>query len=62
MKLEGSSHVVQSYAGSFCSIFFICITFLYAIQKFVVLIEKKDVDVLSTTLDSFYDENFVFSY
>ena len=27
-----------------------------------MLIEKKDVDVLSTTLDSFYDEFFVFGY
>ena len=62
MKLEGGTHVVQSYAGSLCSILFICITLLYAVQKMVVLVEKKDIDVLSTTLDSFYDEHYVFSY
>ena len=62
MKLEGGSHIVQSYAGSLCTILILCISGLYAVQKLFVLIEKKDVDVLSTTLDSFYDENFVFSY
>ena len=62
MKLEGETHVVQSYGGSCCSLLIMCITVLYAMQKFNVLLEKKDIDVLSTTLDSYYDENFVFSY
>ena len=62
MKLDGRTQFVRSYAGSLCSILILLVTALYGFQKLVVLIEKKDVSVLSTTLDSFYDENFVFAY
>ena len=62
MKLEGGTHVVQSYTGSVCSILLVLITSVYAIQKILVLYEKKDVDVVLTAVDSFYDMNFVFNY
>ena len=62
MKLEDESHVLHSYAGSLCTLLMFCVTILYALQKFIVLVERKDVDVLSTTLDSFFDEHHIFNY
>ena len=35
---------------------------MYAVQKFDVIISKKDVDILSSMRDSWFDENFKFTY
>ena len=62
MNLDGDSNVVQTYVGSLCSILILAISFIYAFQKLLVLIGKKDVTVLSTTIDSMYDDSFIFDY
>lgn len=62
MKLDGETDVLQTYSGSLCTLLILAVSVLYTVQKSFVLIERKDVDVLSTTLDSFFDENYVFNY
>ena len=51
-----------SYGGAICSIFLNIVVLLYAYQKVDVLINKKDVDVLSTVNDLHFSPDDVFSY
>ena len=61
-KLEGDETVIQSYFGSICSVLIAVMTILYALQKLDVIISKKDVDILSTVKEGFFDQDYVFSY
>ena len=61
MKLKDGEDVVQTWMGSFCSIFLMAVIILYTIQKVDVLMEKKDVDILTSLNDSYLDSNFIFS-
>ena len=38
------------------------VTILYALQKMDVIISKKDVDILSTVKEGFFDDDYVFSH
>ena len=62
MSLENGNDKVNSYMGSICSLFLFMLICLYGYQKMDVLVAKKDVDMLSATLDYFYEEDFVFHY
>ena len=48
---------VRTIMGTFCSLFLLLITLAYAYQKLDVLLQKKDVDVLSTTKDMFWTDD-----
>ena len=54
MKLDASSDDVRTYTGSLCSLLLAFIVLMYTYLKFDVLINKKDVDILSTINDNFY--------
>ena len=61
-KLNGDNTVVQSYVGSVCTLMIFLVTILYALQKMDVIISKKDVDILSTVKEGFFDDDYVFSH
>ena len=48
--------------GSFFSILIVVVTIGYVYQKMDVLVNRKDVDILSTIRDSYYDHNHQFNY
>ena len=61
MKLKDGEDVVQTWMGSLCSIFLMAVICVYTIQKIDVLMEKKDVDILTALNDSYLDSDFIFS-
>mmetsp|Transcript_9947 Transcript_9947/g.12400 ORF Transcript_9947/g.12400 Transcript_9947/m.12400 type:complete len:147 (+) Transcript_9947:175-615(+) len=61
MQLDEGSDV-RTAMGSICSVFLLTITCLYAYIKFDVLINRKDVDVLTANRDMFYSDDFIFGY
>ena len=62
MTIDDDTTVAQSYLGSLCSLMIFLLTVLYAYQKMDVLIEKKDVDVLSATKQLVFTEDDIFTY
>ena len=47
--------------GAFFSILIVAVTISYAYQKMDLLVNRKDVDILSTIRDSYYDHNYQFN-
>ena len=47
MKIDGGDASLQSYMGSLCSILIMMLILIYSYMKADVLINKKDVDILS---------------
>lgn len=62
MKLESDSDSIKTVVGSLCSIVLLMVTIFYAYLKFDVLMEKKDVNVLSTVKDLYFDDTDQFHY
>ena len=62
MKLESDSDSIKTVFGSLCSIILLMVTLFYAYLKLDVLMEKKDVNVLSTVKDLYFDNNDKFHY
>ena len=62
MKLDGGEEGLKSWMGSLCSIILATVMLAYMYQKMDVLIARKDVDVLSTINDQYYEDDFIFSY
>ena len=62
MTIDGERQLSQSYMGSLCTILIFLMTLLYTVQKFEVLIAKKDVDVLSAKKDLVLSSEDEFSY
>ena len=56
MKLESDSDSIKTVFGSLCSIILLMVTLFYAYLKLDVLMEKKDVNVLSTVKDLYFDD------
>ena len=54
MRLDTGNESLKSIVGSFMSLILIGILLLFTYLKADVLINKKDVDVLSTINDNFY--------
>ena len=48
--------------GTFCSFALITVVLMYTYLKADTLIQRKDVDVLSTVVDMHFDPDFVFDY
>ena len=62
MKIDQEKSILQTSMGSLCSIILLCIVTSYSVQKFNVWVERKDVDILWSTNDSFYDYNYNFTH
>ena len=60
MNLEKDKSYVRTYMGSLLTIIMLFITVAYTFQKIDVFIEKKDVDIMSSTMISYIDETQVF--
>ena len=62
MRLKDDDSEVRTVMGSICSIIVLAVTAFYAYLKMVVLIEKKDVDILSTVKELYYTDHDYFRY
>ena len=62
MKLDNGEDVIYSSLGGILSFLLMCVTILFAYQKYDVLVGKKDVDILSSTRDSYFTDEDVFDY
>ena len=62
MRLEKGKTSINSIVGSILSILLFLAMTMYAYQKWDILANKKDVDILSTQNDLFFDYNDKFTY
>ena len=62
MNLEKDKSYVRTYTGSLLTIIMLFITVAYTFQKIDVFIEKKDVDIMTSTMISYIDETQVFDH
>ena len=62
MKIDEDESILQSTMGSILSIIMMLIIGFIAYQKTDVWLQKKGVDIISATNDSFFDDDFEFSY
>ena len=62
MTIDGETQVSQSYLGACLTLLALVVTVLYSVQKIEILLNKKDVDVLSATKDIFYTDDDKFTY
>ena len=62
MSLDYGRDTLQTYAGLFFSVLLFIFVSFYAAQKVDILINKKDVDVLSVVNKNFYDSKYIFDY
>ena len=57
MKLDAGKDDLRSIIGSLCSLILISVLCMFAVLKFEVLINKKDVDIMSTINDNYFTPN-----
>ena len=62
MRFDKDSPDLKSLMGALCSIILAVVTLAYAVQKADVLINRRDVDVLSTINDMEIAETDMFNY
>lgn len=62
MKLDDGEGSVSTYSGALCSIFIVTLVLLYSYLKTDVLVNRKDVDVLSTIKDFEFEDTEIFSH
>ena len=62
MTIDGNITEAKSFLGSILSLMILAVTLSYAYQKMDVLIQKKDVDVLSATKELVYSDQDKFTY
>ena len=62
MKLDGGQSHLKSWMGSLCTLIILIVVIAYSVQKMDVLINKKDVNVLSTIHKLYFDEDYTFCY
>ena len=62
MKIDKQKSVLQSTMGSLCSVVVLLIVTAYAYQKLDVWMQKKDVDILESTADDYFDLDYIFDY
>ena len=62
MKLDAGNQSLPSIFGSVMSIFITIVIILFTCLKADVLIQKKDVDILSTIYDRYFTNEDVFNY
>ena len=62
MRLTDADESVKSFMGSACTFLLISVTLIYAYFKFDVLLNKKDVNILSAVRDLHYNDDYIFDY
>ena len=62
MKLDGGRATLPSCCGLLSTLLTVVIISLYAFQKYDVLVNRKDVNVLSTVNRLFFNDTELFSY
>ena len=61
MKLHDGKSAAPTWMGAICSIMLLLIVISYTYQKVDILINKKDVAILSSLYDSYFDSSDQFS-
>ena len=62
MRLDSGNTDLRSYVGSLMSLLVTFLVIIFAYLKAVILMHKKDVDILSTSLDNYFTPNDIFDY
>ena len=62
MKIDHEKSVLKSTLGSVCSILMAIVIFTYAYIKIEVFLLKSDVDIMQSTIDSFFEDDYEFSH
>ena len=62
MKIDGEDDQVKSGVGTFCSLILLLITGVYAYQKLIIFIDKKDISIMLSTVDLFFTDDDLFTY
>ena len=62
MNLDGGQPDIRSFMGAFCSILLFAIVLVYAYQKTEILINKKNVDIFTTTNENALTSDDKFAY
>ena len=61
-KFAKGQEDIKSFCGSILSLIILALTILYAWMKVDILLNKKDVNILSTINDQFYSANDIFNF
>ena len=61
MKFDGGRKKLQTCTGSIMSILMLILLIIYTILKVDVLLNKKQVDIISANNEEHFDENNTFS-
>lgn len=62
MRIEDGEVALKSVMGTICSFILLFVTGAYSYFKLNVLINRKDTDITSGTIDLYYDDTEAFSY
>ena len=62
MILDEGKERINSCMGSLCSFLIFILICTYGYYKKDILIDRKDVDILSAVLDYYHEEDFTFDY
>ena len=62
MKLDAGSADVRTYSGSICSLLLAFVVLLYTYLKIDVLINKKDITIMTAINNNFFTSDDVLSY
>ena len=62
MKMEKDMSSLPTWMGTLFSIVLIFIVAAYSCQKIDILVNRKDVDIVTASIDSFFDQDYVFDY
>ena len=62
MKINGGKSVITTLGGAFCSLFLFFAILAFTMQKFDVLLNRRDTDISSTMFDLHYTDDDTFSY
>ena len=63
MKLESDGSMsLPTCVGSICSFLLLFFLIAYSVQKFDIMINRREHDIIYSMMDSYYDGNYVFDY
>ena len=62
MKLDGDRRKVSTFCGACCSLVLLILIALFAIEKFIVLLHKKDVTVINSESSLYFADSDPFDY
>ena len=62
MKIDGGDDQLKTGLGTICSVILLIITAVYAYQKLLIMLHRKDTNILSASKDLFFTDEDNFSY